>query len=136
MEPAPGKRQSQIDEYVRCHHGPGAQHLALRSHDIVRSASAMRAGIEFLATPESYYDTLQARVGALPIDFDAIRRQGILVDRDPAGLLLQAFTKPVGTRPTLFLEIIERRGGEGFGSGNIKALYEAVERAQALRGAL
>lgn len=137
MEPAPGKRQSQIEAYVQSHGGPGAQHLAFSSHDIVKSVSAMRAGLEFLPTPAPYYDSLPGRVGSLPADMEALQRHGILVDRDSAGLLLQVFTKPVGERPTLFFEVIERRNGaRGFGSGNIRALFEAVERMQAAQGAL
>ena len=133
MEPAAGRRQSQIEEFVNAHGGPGAQHIAFRSHDILRSVAAMEGAVEFLTTPAAYYDSLTDRVGELP-DFDAIRRRGILVDRDATGTLLQVFTKPVGSRPTLFLEVIERRGAESFGGGNVRALYEAVERIQNARG--
>jgi 4-hydroxyphenylpyruvate dioxygenase len=136
MEPASGRRKSQIDDYVASHDGPGAQHLALRSHDILQSVASMTGGLEFLPTPATYYDSLEARVGALPSDLDSLRRHGVLVDRDATGLLLQVFTKPIGARRTLFLEVIERRGAQGFGSGNIKALFEAVERLQAASGAL
>ena len=133
LEPAPGRRRSQIEAYVDSHEGPGAQHVAFRSRDIVTSVRAMAQGVEFLPTPSPYYESLAARVGALPDDIDALRRHGILVDRDPTGLLLQVFTRPIGPRPTLFLEVIERRdGARGFGSGNIKALFEAVERMQAI----
>lgn len=131
MEPAIGKRKSQIEHYIESHNGPGTQHLAFLSADIVVSVSAMlAAGIQFLPTPEPYYEQLEARVGSLS-DLERLKKHGVLVDRDAAGLLLQVFTKPIGLRPTLFLEVIERRGAEGFGSGNIKALFEAVERAQA-----
>jgi 4-hydroxyphenylpyruvate dioxygenase len=131
MEPAKGRRRSQIENYIQSHQGPGAQHLALCSTDIVKSVSVMAtAGIQFLATPATYYDSLQARVGELSLELDGLRRLGILVDRDARGLLLQVFTKAIEARPTLFLEVIERRGAVGFGSGNIRALFEAVERAQ------
>lgn len=132
LEPAAGRRKSQIDDYILYHEGPGAQHLALRSHDIVRSVAAMAGAIDFLATPAAYYDALPSRVGDVSSDIEMLQRYGILVDRDPTGLLLQVFTKPIGARPTLFLEVIERRGAAGFGSGNIRALFEAVERTQAL----
>jgi 4-hydroxyphenylpyruvate dioxygenase len=130
MEPAPGKRISQIESYVQHHHGAGAQHLALRSRDIITSVSIMADGIQFLPTPRTYYASLPARVGDLSSDLEALERHGILVDRDATGILLQVFTKPIGNRPTLFIEVIERRGAEGFGSGNIKALFEAVERME------
>jgi 4-hydroxyphenylpyruvate dioxygenase len=130
MEPAPARRPSQIDTYIDSHHGPGVQHLAFRSNDIVKSASVLAATIEFLPTPDSYYDSLENRVGDLAGEIASLRRYGILADRDATGLLLQVFTRPIGTRPTLFLEVIERRGAKGFGSGNIKALFEAVERTQ------
>jgi 4-hydroxyphenylpyruvate dioxygenase len=130
LEPAAGRLTSQIESYVRAHQGPGAQHIAFRSCDIVRSVAAIRPWVELLATPDAYYDGLEARLGALPADADALRRHGILVDRDETGTLMQVFSKPIGTRPTLFLELIERRGSRGFGSGNIKALFEAVERLQ------
>jgi 4-hydroxyphenylpyruvate dioxygenase len=131
MEPAKGKRQSQIENYIRSHQGSGAQHVAFLSHDIVKSVSSLAmAGIHFLSTPIAYYDGLEDRVGKLPMELDSLRQLGILVDRDKRGLLFQIFTQPIETRPTLFLEIIERRGADGFGSGNIKALFDAVERAQ------
>jgi 4-hydroxyphenylpyruvate dioxygenase len=136
MEPAPGKRTSQIQHYVESHHGPGVQHLAFASHDIVKSVETMSANVPFLPTPAAYYDTLEQRVGELPGELDALRRHHIIADRDSSGLLLQVFTKPIGTRPTLFLEVVERRGAQGFGSGNIKALFQAVERTQALTGAV
>lgn len=130
MEPAAGRRRSQIDHYIDAHHGPGVQHLALRSQDIVASMSRLANVIECLPIPSTYYDSLEARVGGLAEELQALRRYGILVDRDATGLLLQLFTRPIGPRPTLFLEVIERRGAQGFGGGNIKALFEAVERAE------
>lgn len=130
MEPAPGRRQSQIETYVRSHQGAGAQHLALRSHDIVHSVRAAAPAVEFLAIPPTYYDSLGPRVGIGADEIESLRRCGVLADRDATGILLQAFTKPIGARPTLFLELIERRGANGFGGGNIKALFEAVERSQ------
>ncbi|HLG59852.1 MAG TPA: 4-hydroxyphenylpyruvate dioxygenase [Vicinamibacterales bacterium] len=130
MEPAPGRRRSQIDSYVNAHQGPGVQHLALRSNDIVSSVAMLADVIDFLPTPDAYFDSLPARVGDLAGELKALRHYGILADRDATGLLLQVFTKPIGARPTLFLEVIERRGAEGFGGGNIKALFEAVERAE------
>jgi 4-hydroxyphenylpyruvate dioxygenase len=131
MEAAKGKKKSQIETYVSAHQGAGAQHLAFLSGDIVASVSAMSdAGVEFLATPATYYDRLTERVGNHGLDPDRIQKLGILVDRDSEGYLYQIFTKPIGTRPTLFLEIIQRQGAQGFGAGNIKALYEAVERTQ------
>jgi 4-hydroxyphenylpyruvate dioxygenase len=136
MEPAAGKRRSQIEEYLESHHGPGAQHLAFLSEDILSDVRFLRsAGIEFLPIPATYYDRLPARVGDIPLEWDDVRRFGVLVDRDNRGLLLQSFSRPIGSRPTLFLELIERRGATGFGSGNIRALFEAVEREQALRSA-
>jgi 4-hydroxyphenylpyruvate dioxygenase len=130
MAPAPGLRPSQIQRYIDSHSGPGVQHLAFRSDDIVRSAAALGDALEFLQTPDPYYDALEARIGDLGGDErQALRRHGILADRDATGILLQVFTKPIGTRPTLFLEVIERRGAQGFGGGNIRALFEAVERS-------
>jgi 4-hydroxyphenylpyruvate dioxygenase len=132
MEAAKGKKKSQIETYVSAHQGAGAQHLAFLSSDIVASVSAMAAaGVEFLPTPATYYDNLQERVGEHGLDPTLIQELGILVDRDSDGYLYQIFTKPIGSRPTLFLEIIQRQGAQGFGAGNIKALYEAVERTQA-----
>jgi len=131
VEPAQGRRTSQVQAFLHSHEGPGAQHLAFRSSDIVKSVDALRAGMDFLPTPAAYYDTLAARVGVHPAEVERLRRYGVLVDRDDSGLLLQIFTKPIGSRPTLFIEVIERRGAEGFGSGNIKALFEAIERQQA-----
>jgi len=137
MEPALGKRKSQIAEYLEFHHGPGAQHLALLSSNIVRTVRALRANnIEFLATPGSYYDTLEARIGEIDEDMAALRDLNILVDRDEWGYLMQCFTKPIQDRPTVFLEIVQRKSARGFGSGNIRALFEALEREQELRGNL
>ena len=136
-EPAEGRRRSQIDEFLEFHAGPGVQHLALTSADIVATVSALRArGIEFLRTPDSYYDELPGRVGELSQPLDQLRRHGILADRDEEGHLLQVFSRPLGDRPTLFLEVIERHGATGFGHGNFKALFEALEREQARRGNL
>lgn len=131
MEPAAGRRKSQIENFITAHKGPGAQHIAFQSRDIVQSVSIMTAsGVEFLAIPQAYYDYLPDRVGDVPMGIDTLRGLGILADCDTSGLLLQIFTRPVVGRPTLFLELIQRLGAEGFGSGNIKALFEAVERAQ------
>jgi 4-hydroxyphenylpyruvate dioxygenase len=136
-EPAEGKRKSQIDEYLEYYHGPGVQHLALITDDIIKTVSALRAnGMEFLRTPDTYYDMLSDRVGKIDEDIATLRRLGILVDRDDEGYLLQIFTKPLQDRPTMFFEIIQRKGARGFGAGNFKALFEAIEREQALRGNL
>jgi len=136
-EPAQGKKKSQIDEYLDFYGGPGVQHLALATDDIIGTVSALRdRGIEFLTAPTTYYETLQKRVGKIDEPLDRLRDLGILVDRDPDGYLLQIFTKPVQDRPTLFYEIIERKGARSFGKGNFKALFEAIEREQALRGNL
>jgi 4-hydroxyphenylpyruvate dioxygenase len=136
-EPAAGKRKSQIDEYLDFYRGPGVQHIALLTTDIVRSVTALRAnGVEFLSVPASYYERLAARVGRIDETTDTVRRLGLLVDRDEDGYLLQIFTKPVEDRPTLFFEVIQRKGSRGFGKGNFKALFESIEREQALRGNL
>jgi 4-hydroxyphenylpyruvate dioxygenase len=136
-EPAQGKKKSQIDEYLDFYGGPGVQHLALATDDIIATVTMLRdRGIEFLQAPSTYYDTLEKRVGAIDEPLDQLRDLGILVDRDPDGYLLQIFTKPVQDRPTLFYEIIERKGARSFGKGNFKALFEAIEREQALRGNL
>ncbi|CAN5243489.1 4-hydroxyphenylpyruvate dioxygenase [soil metagenome] len=136
-EPAEGARRSQIDEYLEFYGGPGVQHLAVSTTDIVACVEALQArGVTFLRTPESYYEGVPARVGEIAQSLDDLRRLGILVDRDDEGYLLQIFTKPLGDRPTIFLEIIERHGARGFGEGNFKALFEAIEREQALRGNL
>jgi 4-hydroxyphenylpyruvate dioxygenase len=136
-EPAKGKKKSQIDEYLDFYRGPGVQHLALATDDIVRTVSALLdRGLEFLSVPTSYYDELQARVGKIDEPVDVLAKFGILVDRDPDGYLLQIFSKPVQDRPTLFYEIIQRKGARSFGKGNFKALFEAIEREQGLRGNL
>ena len=136
-EPAAGKRKSQIDEYLEFYGGPGVQHIALATDDIVASVRAMRAaGTEFLATPGSYYDTLGDWAGQTRVHVDELRELGILADRDEDGYLLQIFTQPVQDRPTVFFELIERHGSQGFGKGNFKALFEAIEREQARRGNL
>ena len=136
-EPAEGSRKSQIDEYLEFYGGPGVQHIAVSTTDIVKTVGELSArGVRFLRTPDSYYDGVPERVGAIAESVDDLRRLGILVDRDDEGYLLQVFTKPLGDRPTLFLEIIERHGARGFGEGNFKALFEAIEREQALRGNL
>ncbi len=138
-EPAIGKRKSQIDEYLEFYRGAGAQHLAVATNDIIASVDALRAnGVEFLATPDSYYEDpeLRARIGEVRVPIEELQRRGILVDRDEDGYLLQIFTKPLGDRPTVFFEIIERHGSLGFGKGNFKALFEAIEREQEARGNL
>jgi 4-hydroxyphenylpyruvate dioxygenase len=136
-EPAAGKRKSQIDEYLEFYGGAGVQHIALATGDIVATVRAMRdAGVEFLSTPGSYYDTLGEWVGETRVELETLRELGILADRDEDGYLLQIFTKPVQDRPTVFFELIERHGSAGFGKGNFKALFEAIEREQARRGNL
>jgi len=136
-EPAVGKKKSQIDEYLEFYGGPGVQHIALACPDIVATVRAMRAaGMEFLDTPDSYYDTLGDWAGETRVGVDTLRELRILADRDEDGYLLQIFTKPVQDRPTVFFELIERHGSEGFGKGNFKALFEAIEREQARRGNL
>jgi 4-hydroxyphenylpyruvate dioxygenase len=136
-EPAKGKKKSQIDEYLQFYGGPGVQHLALATNDIVRTVTALRdRGVEFLSVPTTYYRELQGRVGKIDEPLDVLEELGILVDRDPDGYLLQIFSKPVEDRPTLFYEIIQRKGARSFGKGNFKALFEAIEREQGLRGNL
>jgi 4-hydroxyphenylpyruvate dioxygenase len=136
-EPAEGKRKSQIDEYLEFYDAPGAQHIALTTDDIVRTVGELRArGIRFLRTPDSYYEEVPGRIGEIDERLEDLRRLGILVDRDDEGYLLQIFTSPLGDRPTIFFEIIERHGARGFGEGNFKALFEAIEREQARRGNL
>ncbi len=136
-EPAAGKRKSQIDEYLEFYGGPGVQHIALATDDIVASVRAMTAaGVEFLRTPGSYYDELGSWVGQTRVPTEELRELGILADRDEDGYLLQIFTQPVQDRPTVFFELIERHGSQGFGKGNFKALFEAIEREQARRGNL
>jgi len=136
-EPAVGKHKSQIDEYLEFYQGPGVQHIAIATDDIIATVKALKSrGVEFLMTPSSYYDELFARVGTIDEPVDALRELGILVDRDDEGYLLQLFSKPVQDRPTLFFEIIQRKGAKSFGKGNFKALFEAIEREQELRGNL
>ncbi|ODU03865.1 MAG: 4-hydroxyphenylpyruvate dioxygenase [Pseudonocardia sp. SCN 72-86] len=136
-EPAVGRKRSQIDEYLDFHAGPGVQHLALATEDILATVDALRArGIEFLPTPPSYYEdpALRVRIGDVRVEIEELASRGILVDRDEDGYLLQIFTRPIGDRPTVFYEFIERHGSLGFGKGNFKALFEAIEREQARRG--
>jgi len=136
-EPAQGKRRSQIDEYLQYYGGPGVQHIALMTGDIVKTVRAMRANdVSFLRVPKTYYDNLQDRVGPIREDLKELAELGILVDKDDEGYMLQIFTKPVADRPTLFFEVIQRRGSKSFGKGNFKALFESIEREQALRGSL
>jgi 4-hydroxyphenylpyruvate dioxygenase len=136
-EPAEGKRKSQIDEYLEFNHGPGAQHIAMQSSNIVETVEAMqRRGVIFLTTPDAYYEETPERVGNIDESWDDLRRLRILADRDDDGYLLQIFTKTAQDRPTMFFEVIERHGARGFGDGNFKALFEAIEREQALRGNL
>jgi 4-hydroxyphenylpyruvate dioxygenase len=138
-EPAVGKRKSQIDEYLEFYQGAGVQHIALATNDILRTVDEMRArGVQFLETPDSYYEDpeLRARIGEVRVPIDELQRRGILVDRDEDGYLLQIFTANVTDRPTVFFELIERHGSLGFGKGNFKALFEAIEREQARRGNL
>jgi 4-hydroxyphenylpyruvate dioxygenase len=136
-EPAAGQRKSQIDEYLEFYGGPGVQHIALSTDDIVASVRAMRAaGVGFLDTPDSYYDALGEWVGETRVPLDELRELRILADRDEDGYLLQIFTQPVQDRPTVFFELIERHGSQGFGKGNFKALFEAIEREQERRGNL
>ncbi len=136
-EPADGKRKSQIQEYLEFYNGAGVQHLALLTSDIVKTIEVLRAnGVEFLDTPDTYYDELTARVGKIDEEIDKLKELKILVDRDEEGYLLQIFTKPIVDRPTLFVEIIQRKGSRGFGEGNFKALFESIEREQERRGNL
>jgi 4-hydroxyphenylpyruvate dioxygenase len=136
-EPAAGPKRSQIDEYLQFYGGPGVQHLALATNDILRTVDELRAaGVEFLATPQAYYrdPALRERIGRVRVPIEELEARGILVDRDEDGYLLQIFTKPLGDRPTVFFELIERHGSLGFGKGNFRALFEAIEREQARRG--
>lgn len=137
VEPAPGSFKSQVEEYLDYYRGPGVQHVALLSSDIIKTVSALRyAGNEFLRTPDTYYEMLGSRVGDIDEDVDDLHRQNILVDRDDSGYLMQIFSKPLQSRPTIFMETIQRKGASGFGGGNIRALFEAMEREQAKRGNL
>ncbi len=136
-EPAPGLKKSQVDEYLEFYEGEGVQHIAVATDNIVETVTELRnRGIEFLQVPSTYYDVLQERVGKIDEDIDSLKELGILVDRDDEGYLLQIFTKTVQARPTMFFEIIQRKGATSFGKGNFKALFEAIEREQALRGTL
>jgi len=136
-EPAPGRKKSQIDEYLEFYRGAGVQHVAIATNDIVKSVSLLQArGVEFLRVPSSYYDTVLDRVGTIDESLEPLRKLGILIDRDDEGYLLQIFSRPVQDRPTLFYEIIQRKGAKSFGKGNFKALFEAIEREQAARGNL
>jgi 4-hydroxyphenylpyruvate dioxygenase len=136
-EPAQGKRRSQIEEYLQFYRGPGVQHIALTTGNIVESVRALRHNdVSFLKVPRSYYDALPERIGRIDEDLDDLAELGILVDRDDEGYMLQIFTKPVADRPTVFFEIIERHGSRSFGKGNFRALFEAIEREQARRGTL
>ena len=136
-EPAEGKKKSQIDEYLEFYRGPGVQHIAVATNDILHTVAELRRrGVEFLRVPETYYEDLIERIGHIDEDMADLRKLNILVDRDDEGYLLQIFTKPVEDRPTVFYEIIQRKGAKSFGKGNFKALFEAIEREQALRGNL
>jgi 4-hydroxyphenylpyruvate dioxygenase len=136
-EPAEGKRKSQIQEYLEFYNGPGVQHIAILTEDIVKTVGILKKnGVEFLSTPDSYYEMLSERVGKIDEEISKIRELNILVDRDDEGYLLQIFTKPIVDRPTLFIEIIQRKGAKGFGEGNFKALFESIEREQEKRGNL
>ena len=136
-EPAEGKRRSQIEEYLDYYQGPGVQHVAMATHDIVGTVTKLRAqGVDFLRVPHTYYRDLTARIGSIDEPLDQLEDLGILVDRDDEGYMLQIFTKPVEDRPTLFYEIIQRKGSRSFGKGNFKALFEAIEREQDARGNL
>jgi len=136
-EPAQGRRKSQIEEYLEYYHGQGVQHIALATDDIIHTVRELRRrGVEFLETPKAYYETLLDRVGKIDEPVEVLAELGILVDRDEEGYLLQIFTRPVQDRPTVFYEIIQRKGAKSFGKGNFKALFEAIEREQARRGNL
>jgi 4-hydroxyphenylpyruvate dioxygenase len=137
IEPIPGKRKSQIEEFIKFHQGPGVQHIALHSQDIIKTIHALEAnGVGFVAAPSSYYDLLPDRVSPISEDISALREVNVLVDRDEWGYLLQIFSLPVQSRPTFFIEIIQRKDARGFGSGNIQALFKALEYEQARRGNL
>ena len=136
-EPAEGKRRSQIEEYLEYYRSPGVQHIALATEDIISTVESMRAsGIEFLRVPGTYYEEAKQRVPEIADKIDSLQRNGVLADKDEEGYLLQIFSKPVQDRPTIFYEVIERHGSRGFGAGNFKALFEAIEREQELRGNL
>ena len=134
-EPAEGLKKSQIEEYLEFNEGAGVQHIALLTDDIIKSISTLKSnGVEFLDIPVTYYDDLQKRVGIIDEDINKLKELNILVDKDDSGYLLQIFTKPLQDRPTLFLEIIQRKGSQGFGQGNFQALFESIEKAQKERG--
>ncbi len=136
-EPAPGKKKSQVDEYLEFYEGEGVQHIAVATDDIIATVKDLKSrGIDFLEVPDTYYDVLNERVGPIDEDIEKLRALKILVDRDDEGYLLQIFTKTVQSRPTMFFEIIQRKGAKSFGKGNFKALFEALEREQELRGTL
>jgi 4-hydroxyphenylpyruvate dioxygenase len=136
-EPAAGRKKSQIEEYIDFYQGAGVQHIAVATDDIVTTVTALKErGVEFLYVPENYYDDILDRVGEIEEDLEPLRELGILIDRDDEGYLLQLFTKPVVDRPTMFFEIIQRKGAKSFGKGNFKALFEAIEREQESRGTL
>jgi len=136
-EPASGRRKSQIEEFLDFYYGPGVQHIALLTDDIISAVRALKdRGVEFLSAPQTYYDHVLDRVGKIKEDINEIAELGILVDHDDEGYLLQIFSKSIGSRPTVFFEVIERKGARGFGEGNFKALFEALEHEQELRGNL
>ncbi|WP_337044403.1 4-hydroxyphenylpyruvate dioxygenase [Emticicia sp. 17c] len=136
-EPAEGKKKSQVEEYLDFYEGPGVQHLAVATDDIITTVThLMERGVEFLRVPDNYYDELRGRIGDIDEEIEQLKSLGILVDRDDEGYLLQIFTKPIEPRPTMFFEIIQRKGAKSFGKGNFKALFEAIEREQVLRGTL
>ena len=136
-EPAKGKKKSQIEEYIEFYRGAGVQHIAVATDNIIYTVDQLRKrGVEFLYVPDTYYETVGERVGQIKEDMNEIKRLNILVDRDEDGYLLQIFTKPVQDRPTVFYEIIQRAGAKSFGKGNFKALFEAIEREQEVRGTL
>jgi 4-hydroxyphenylpyruvate dioxygenase len=136
-EPAEGRKKSQIEEYIDFYNGPGVQHLALATDDIIYTVTELRSrGVQFLEVPKSYYDDVLDRVGKIDEDLSPLSKLGILIDRDEEGYLLQLFTKPLMDRPTVFFEIIQRKGAKSFGKGNFKALFEAIEREQERRGTL
>jgi 4-hydroxyphenylpyruvate dioxygenase len=136
-EPAQARKKSQIDEYIEAYHGAGVQHIALQTKDVIHTVDKLQNnGLDFLRVPNSYYEELPSRVGPIDEDIPALQKLGVLVDRDQEGYLLQIFSKPVEDRPTVFFEIIQRKGSRGFGKGNFKALFTAIEQEQALRGNL
>lgn len=136
-EPAEGRRKSQIQEFLEFYKGPGVQHIAILTNDIITTVSKLQEnGVDFLSVPDTYYEELKDRVGEIDEDIEALKKLGVLVDRDDEGYLLQLFSKPIVDRPTLFIEVIQRKGARGFGNGNFKALFEALEREQERRGNL